>query len=265
MQIPKEYTDDWGMIVTLEQDGGDSAFFMGHYYSLKMLSLDPVAQYHTKKILIKDYDNAQFKLQKKGLARRHPDESKWYGDFDRMSRDQSIPFLISMFIMEQIYGPWEFFKAHLKRGLLFTTNTRRNGASLQNHGEVYKNDKMGKPVKRNYNRKLPDLCGPNFWSIYIRGFRAYPFWPVLCCLDLFLLGSVISFNIKPREPNQLLLLLAFSRTRLPTPLSFVAWRVLNKNKARDELKKYWFDKSHGGKLWRPWFIGEMWEKYLREN
>ena len=213
MQIPKEYVDEFGMIVTGDtRDGGDSAFYMGHYYCLYEL--------YEKQFTSRSSDNKRYRddfihriQHYNGNIRRHCESIKWYGDWDRASRDQSIPFIIMLFLCAYKQEAWQFFKAHLKRGLLFTTNTRRNGV-------------------KDTPWKLPDITGPNFWSIYIRGFRALYFYPLLLIFDLFLFLNVMSFNLSPREPNQLLLLLAFSKERLPTPLSYLAFVVLNKGLVR---------------------------------
>jgi len=75
----------------------------------------------------------------------------------------------------------------------------------------------------------------------------------------------MSFNLSPREPNQLLLLLAFSKERLPTPLSYLAFVVLNKGLVKKELLSYWKDTSHNNGYWRPHFIGDMWLDYLEDK
>ena len=242
VMIYLKYVDKFGMITTLAGDGGDSAFHMGHYGYLSKIPL----------LEILDLFNYR------GKMRRHPDELKWYGDWDRMYRDQSIPLIICLFKYEMFATCFLIFISHLKRGLLFTTNTRRNGTTKENHGEVYKYDRSGKVVKRNYDWKLPDITGPSFLSIYIRGFNFWLAYPLLCFNDLFLLLKVISFNLKPREPNQLLILLDFSKERLPTPISWLSNLVLDKKKVKYELLEYWYKGYQRGLRARPYFVGKMW-------
>ena len=234
--INLKYVDKWNMITTLYGDGGDSAFHVGHYY------------YLTNRV---DINDACTIVSAKGLMRRHPDETKWYSDWDRMSRDQSIPLLISLFNYKLMLTCKAVFISHLKRGLLFATNTRRNGSTKENDGELYGNK------FRDYRKKIPDLTGPTFWAIYIRGFKALYLYPLLLILDLFLFLKVMAFNIKPREPNQLLILLEFSKDHLPTPISWLSNLVLNKKKVSQELRAYWF-KEVNYKNVRPYFIGRLW-------
>ena len=233
MQIPKEYLNGYNEIVTIEKDSGDSAFHAAHWFYFNMFG-------------DKQLTMVNGLISKEGYLRRSQVPGYWGSLWDRASRDQSMSFIIMLF--HRGFNAPEIFVSHLKRGLLFARNFRKNGV-------------IETPWK------VPDYMGPfsGMWGVWIRGFRFWPLYPLLLILDLALMVHVITFNIKPREPNQLLLLLAFSRTRLPTPLSFVAWRVLNKTKVRIELARYWCDRSHGGKLWRPKFIGDLWMDYLEET
>lgn len=240
-----DYTDNFGMITTIDKDGGDSSFYMGHYHYLNQSPHGDVIE--TSVSLVSPT----------GIIRRHPDESKWYGDFDRASRDQSIPLLIMLFDCGFMVTAKKIFMAHLKRGLLFTTNTRRNGTTIENDKEEYSPGRF-----RNYNRKLPDITGPIFWSIYIRGFNFKLLYPLLMVFDLFLLINTITFNLSPREPNQHLLLLHYSAQNMPTLVSYIATKLLNKKKVRRELMVYWWDGKDRGRMWRPYFIGDMWLERL---
>src|SRR5690606_36918964 len=96
---------------------------------------------------------------------RHPDPSKWYSKSDVMSRDQATPNVIAMGLTNNRKLLLDFFKGHLKRGLLFMTNTRHNEPS-------------------NTKAKLPDVTGPEFWGYYIRGFKLWFLWPILLIFDL---------------------------------------------------------------------------------
>jgi hypothetical protein len=252
--IDDNYLDQYEMITTIEKDGGDSAFHEGHYYS--MLELTGNLGYSA----LVDYSITATQLQNdEGNIRRHPDESKWYGDWDRGSRDQSIPLLISFFLTGSMRAARNFFKAHLKRALLFATNNRRNGSTAENHGKEYYPGRF-----RDYSWKPADITGPVFWSIYIRGFRNKLLYPLLLIFDLFLLVNTITFNISPREPNQHLLLLFFSKRSFPTPFSYIAYKLLNKEKVKNELRSYWYSTSHGNGYWRPYFIGQLYLDKLGE-
>ena len=69
---------------------------------------------------------------------------------------------------------------------MFTYNTRRNGATKENHGEEYRSD----GTRRNYNWKLPDFA-PTFGSIFIRAFECRWLYFALYFYDIELLVSAI--------------------------------------------------------------------------
>lgn len=121
-----------------------------------------------------------------GFLRRWPDPLYWGGQSDRFSRDQSIPNVIAMGILNRPKLK-KFMINHLKRALMFTTNTRNNWAQ---------------PGTPDYAWKLPDLTMLGFWSLYIRAFRCWALYPLLLVFDLdFVVGSIIKVLSYSKDPS----------------------------------------------------------------
>lgn len=160
-----------------------------------------------------------------GFIRRYPDPKYWGGQSDRLSRDQSVPNIAAMAYLpsEAALHPskhlWNFFKAHLKRGLLFTTNTRKNWAWPP--GDPRYN-------AAEYKWKLPDLTFGSFHALYIRSFRAKWLYPLLLILDLDMLGGsiikVLWYGRDPKNNDDLnhLITMYQSELTMPTPWSKLA-------------------------------------------
>ena len=210
-----DYFDYADMLVTNEGDGGDSAFFTGHYH---LANYANTGQKYNEVFRFLDH------LEKQpGLFVRHPDSAKWYSSLDRMSRDQMTPLIILM-------GYYRMFP-RLKRAMIkwlgrgmFMQNTRRNGATRENHGQTYRRD----GTRRNYNWKLPDWA-PTFLSLYIRAFRSPLFYPLLYICDIELLLSALKKRIfggsKAGDEFNFTSRLVQAQRSFPTPLSCWARRL----------------------------------------
>lgn len=148
-----------------------------------------------------------------GWLRRWPDPVFWAGQSDRFSRDQAIPNVIAMGEMAQFKALKAFMKDHLKRALLFATNTRENAAE---------------PGTAAYAWKLPDLTALGFWSLYIRAFRAWALYPLLLVFDLdFVVSSAIKVLIYGKDPTNnddinLINCILQAEHAMPTPWSKLA-------------------------------------------
>ena len=149
----------------------------------------------------------------KGWLRRWPDPSYWGGQSDRFSRDQAIPNVIAMGEMGQRKALKAFILNHLKRALLFSTNTRINAAL------------PGTPA---YAWKLPDLTVLGFWSLYIRAFRAWALYPLLLAFDLdFVVSAAIKVLIYGKDSTNnddinLINCILQAEHAMPTPWSKLA-------------------------------------------
>lgn len=117
-------------------------------------------------------------IDDKGRGRRHANEEKWYGDWDRMSRDQYIAFIIGVLVNKEykialkmikhhFFGTFRYGRLVIPRMGLFMTNTKKNFVykTLEEHQA-----KSTPDVPHNYADKLPDITGPEILAVYIRGF-----------------------------------------------------------------------------------------------
>jgi len=156
-----------------------------------------------------------------GFLRRYPDPSYWGGLSDRFSRDQSVPNVVAMGLLQRDHLK-RFFLEHLKhRALLFTTNTRRNWAWPPGDPRYDANE---------YRWKVPDLTFGSFHALYIRAFKAKWLYPLLLILDLDLLGGAIAKLFYAKDPtnnddlNHLITQYQADMI-MPTPWSWLAKRV----------------------------------------
>jgi hypothetical protein len=198
-----------------------------------------------------------------GVPRRHPDPTKWYSAINTTSRDQLTPYLIYLASDRpaEVGLAKAYFKRlawqHAKRLFLFTWNSRRNFQypTAKQHAEHSTPD-----VAWNYAWKLPDVCGPDIWAVYLRGAMTYsawfwPLWPVLWLLDLalvadtawLLLQAAGGRKIGPtgrgtatidHDRRNATLLCHFAARHWPTPLSRLAWR-LQKPYANQAAHSWW--------------------------
>jgi len=215
------FWDQWGTLDKLWAiDGGDSCQRVAMYYSLLAIMPDEKKHKYPK--------NTQADFNKvmalhhvdDGVFIRHPN-AKWdASDWDRMSRDQFHPMIIAA-------GYWskehlkKMTKGHLKRGFLFTNNTRHNGSTKRNHGVI-----EGEWT-RDYGWKMPDLTGPDSWGSFIRAWRLWFLWPFLWIFDLdMFIGSIIwRFKDSDIAMNHSLSVLQ-AKDRLPTPLSWLSTLIM---------------------------------------
>lgn len=243
-------TDELGRPITPENpwlDGGDSANRTMAYYIGKKLLNENISD-----SVVRDVLNHLECPNSRGNYRRHPDSLFWYSDCDRMSRDQSIPVVVGMGIFNQKKHLRDFFLRHLFRGLLFTTNTRRNGTTKENHGQSYGNGKV-----RNYNWKLPDFTGPEFWSLYIRAAKLKILYPLLLIFDFFLLiSSIVTKKQKDKKDviNHTISCVNAGHT-MPTPFSYIANKYVNDPK---DLAKRMYEFYDHPKILQD--IPMIWEK-----
>jgi hypothetical protein len=140
-------------------------------------------------------------IDDKGRGRRHANEGKWYGDWDRMSRDQYIAFIIGVLankeykialkmIKHHFFGTFRYGRLIIPRMGLFMTNTKKNFVykTLEEHQA-----KSTPDVPHNYADKLPDITGPEMLAVYIRGFRVvFDLWTAIFVL-IYLFSDSVNF------------------------------------------------------------------------
>lgn len=219
------YLDENRFVIQSNGDGGDSLNRTCATYILQELTGQNILlQFPGKHIAL--LGNG------KGKYRRNTHAEKWYSAWNRTSRDQLTPLVIFCSIYGYKRKLWQIFADHCKRLLLFTYNTRKNFvyATLETHNRLSTPD-----VPWNYKWKLPDLTGPEFWALYVRGFRIWWLWPLLCILDIETLITSIVLRQQPRKNDVInhALVLEHGTLVLNTPTMALA-RALN---SREFLQK----------------------------
>src|SRR5271165_3702635 len=116
--------DRWRML-TENQDGGDSANRTAVYLTVRAWEQGTSGY----KDWYSQFTNCIMHPWIPGLLRRHPDTSMWYGDWQRMSRDQTFPVLISAKEYNDYKFVFKYIIGHFLRFFLFTSNIRNNGAT----------------------------------------------------------------------------------------------------------------------------------------
>jgi hypothetical protein len=230
--------DSW-QLITKNLDGGDTC--SRHFTALYCMP-------HTAE----EVANALKFLQKNNIPVRHPNTNCWYGRTNTTSRDQLIPYLCFTATPNKANHGLvrsSFLKLaaqHAKRLFLFAWNTKRNFRypTLEEHLA-----KSTPDVPFDYSSKFPDICGPNIWAIYLRGFMHYSLpkvarlalYPVLCVLDMYELLSVVYLQLQKvigkhigptSQPNTIdhdqqnaTLCNHYSAHNYPTPVSWLSWKM----------------------------------------
>jgi hypothetical protein len=267
MRPLKDYVDSYGMLGKIwhskgQLSGGDSAQRMGMWASgLKFLKKYKINVRDVYTDGPQNYEDALCGLfdKKKGW-RRHPDEKAWYGDFDRMSRDQIIPNIVALGLFKCWSVLWITFWHHLiYRGLLLMTNTRRNGATKENHGQPkYPTDPLSE--KYDYSWKLPDITLFEFWGLYIRALPKWIgvfFYPILLISDLMTLGGgLIRNNNRDMDVLNHCIISVNATANLPTPFIWLANKLTNWDLMAKKLSIYFNEDEAWGdpplhRIWIP--------------
>lgn len=216
-------------------DGGDTSQREGSYALAIVLLADLGLCDDDELMFTRDRYNKVIALlndpNHPGFQRRFPDPAYWGSHSDRYSRDQAIPNVIAMGLYNQP-ALKSFMWNHLKRALLFTTNTRENGTlpatntlSAWQKVQYFFGWRPSYPVNA---FSIPDLTALSFWSLYIRAFRAWPLYPLMLLFDLDLvvnsLIKVYSYGKNPQNNDDLnhINCLLQADISLPTPWSKLA-------------------------------------------
>lgn len=237
----KDYEDANGLVVQKNGDGGDSLNRTAVRIFLSRLT-------EHKLLLLASLDYYKY--------RRNTHLNKWYADWDRTSRDQLIPLVIVMGLLNPASLTLIFID-HLKRGLLFAYNTRRNFQ----YSRLELQHRYSTPdVDWDYSWKVPDLTGPEFWALYIRGFNAWYLYPLLCLFDLeTLVGSFLTRRQTSKDDviNHAVVL-EYGRIRLDTPVMWLARLVTPRALLQERLDTFF------GKLQEP-PINELFRTYSQNG
>lgn len=143
---------------------------------------------------------------------RHPDMTQWWGQPNRVSRDQFIPILCYS-IMRNSVTPFikRLFLSHLTRGLCFCWNTR-TGATI--------------PGSLNF----PDVTFLEVAGLWLRVFKPFGYKLLLPVCDLETLANSLLWKYYQPATNNLtrnfLLVLAAQR-KDPSFISNIAYKISN--------------------------------------
>ena len=234
------YMDSFGLLAQTDGDGGDSAQREGMLLTAASILL------HLKKINLNEFielrwrflGSVRYKLiSSSGKLRRHSDDTKWYGEWNRGSRDQ-YHIIIGMG-MANCFEPLQLMlNDHARRGFLFTTNTVANTSDHKKW-------------------KLPDFTGPGFWAMWIRAFnKQHPsqgtLKAILTLMDLSLLMNSLIwryYHLKYNKEHVDILnhvqALAQSKFSLDTPVAKLARWVLRNAPIKSMFRAYFAPETNG--------------------
>jgi len=226
----------------IEVEGGDSATWMGHWLYLNN-GTDPGG------IRVKNTED-YVKFFEKGFCGyvRHPDPEMTYNGFGAyydgpykgcMSRDQLTGVLAALIKGGHHKAMLRVILNHATRGFLFTYNTIHNGRDPKNY--KFNLIKFFRNPNKDPYFKLPDLTMFKTWAMMLRGFGklSWIFWPLLCILDLQMIIDTLIGN-KEEEDDTINYAgrLFTSRDYVPTPTSWLALRILDREKLLGDLRHY---------------------------
>lgn len=235
--------DQYGIIGQIQPDGsiegGDAACWQGHHV-----------------FLTDDKDNfpyvSTFEV-KFGAYVRHPHphatnnrfgayyKDPWNGC---ISRDQLTGIIAAIVRKGDKVAMLRLMLHHACRLFLFSYNTVKNGVD-----------------PKDAKWKMPDLTLLDIWATYLRGFgkASWLLWPLLCVLDIHMLLNTMYSNIQDEDDKiNFAIKLLISREFVPTPISWLSSKILNKSKLLDSIKRYWCG-------WRQnCGMYELYEKRIKE-
>lgn len=191
-------------------DTGDSAQRVGTFFSLTgMLNI--------KQNLLKYDDAVNAHTAEPGLYRRSPLSSFWGYSTNNFSRDQ-----------------WQALQ------LAFAVNgdkRRLCESMLRLVKNCFKHQNTHTGTDGN-EKKFPDIAHPSHFAVFIRGMNWWILWPLLCILDLFLLGDLIARKYATDYDNMLAPQMLYANIKLQTPISKLAMLNYVKTNFVTCLEKY---------------------------
>lgn len=172
-----------------------------------------------------------------GAYVRHPDPentNEGFGAYYKhpwdgcISRDQATPLIGCLIKYRHKKLFLEYLVHHGAWLFSFMYNTRKNGQQ---------------PNKTKW--KWPDPTGPDIWAMEIRGLMHFfwPLWilyPLLVIMDLHLLINTLYVNRKEDDDIQAFMIkFLIAQEYFPTPLSYLAAKLLDKQRVYGKIKSYW--------------------------
>lgn len=190
------------IIVQTDGDSGDSAQRTASFFALSgMAKIDPLT--------VNMYSNLEYENSIKqhevtpGIYRRSNDMNHWGHNPNNFSRDQ-----------------WSIMQ------LAFAVNGDKKRllesmSMLLSHRLFHQNTHEGTDGNK---PKTPDLAHPSHFSVFIRGMNWWILWPLLCLIDLLLVGDLICrkyFDSAKDYDNQFAQQLLYANIKLKTPISSI--------------------------------------------
>lgn len=169
---------------------------------------------------------------------RHPDQNKWYGRPGRFSRDQLVALLCGMAIdRRNQWARLRLFRMHQKLGLVLAWNKIRN---FQYETEEEHRVKSTPDVRWNMEPKMPDICGPEVWALWIRVWRVWILYPLLFLFDLETLAGTLHWRWfrKDNVARNHMLVAHVSRKVMPTPTSWLSYRLTPWKDLKERWKRH---------------------------
>jgi hypothetical protein len=233
------FIDDWGCLDKIYgRVGGDSGHRDPMYVCLcKMMSktaraLWPMNDFQRFKQCLTKYYPAP------GIMRRHPDPDRSASDWDRGSRDLTIPFLVAAGLYGQKKLLLRYLWEHIKR-LGFFHNIRQNGTTKANHGEpIPDTDKH-----YDYRKRLPDFSTPQVVGICLRGLKCWPlYWVVFICDIILVLNSAYKHYFSKNDIvfNHELTVL-YAQHTMPTGLGHLCHLIFTPKEAMRRMDQHFKD------------------------
>jgi len=223
-------------------EGGDSVCWNGHYKYFSEID-DGVSMRETFEVAFGGYV-------------RHPHHHPIYNRFGSyyenaymgvISRDQKTGVLLGLIAEKDRIGMLRLIANWALKGFLFSNNVVHNGVEPSETKFnlikfFYNPEDKEKGIKRTNHYHIPGFTGPNMWQMALRGFGVFSwlFWPILFFLDLHILLDT-GFENADTDDDSINYLgrLHVAKTIVPTPISWLAVKLLDKEELKQELATYW--------------------------
>jgi hypothetical protein len=251
--ITQNAKDSWDGGDTTQREGMFAVAILIHFLAGRISLQDYAAMIDRYRFIINNLNDDGWSL------RRHPDPTKWYHDTNRMSRDQWVPNIIALGALNRRLLR-KMTLQHLRRGGLFTTNTRENGAIRSNNSSMSLWQKLKysvglyNPGVPCYAWKLPDITDPSIWGALVRGLNIRLLWPLLLLTDwILVIGAVGTYyqtksgTVTDDQNTQQMLLLQ-SHYAMPTPVAKLAMWIYKKTNPQTALDAYFAPENNGPRM-----------------
>lgn len=216
--------DDLGLLVKQNGDGGDCAFDSGLYYSacIYLYGNSVGTNFAAKRTL-------QLLRTPANLYFRHPEPKAWWSWPTSMSRDQSVSLQCLMTVMGA---------KSTHRDMLAARSTAK---SVFLHTNTEEED---------HKQKFPDVISPFEISLWIRSFKAWYAYPILCLLDIDLLVELLLIRRRKLWDTDAALInkLIATETVYPTPLSKLTKHLYRFFNAEHQIDLYYGSDEPGHRI-----------------